>query len=87
MLNLKLEKVIALFQASNVVLAVDAFNITKSAQDSERQNLINAPDHGQDKRIFNPRVNRLGARSSFLAIWGTGLFLELQREPLFMLSN
>jgi hypothetical protein len=65
MLNLRLEKVFALSETSNVVLAVDAFNATNSGVSLNRQTQIDAPDFGQDLRILNPRVFRFGVRFTF----------------------
>jgi hypothetical protein len=48
-----------------VILSADAFNVTNSALALKKELRITADDFGQDLRILNPRVFRIGARFNF----------------------
>jgi hypothetical protein len=64
-LNFRLEKVFSVSDTSSVTLSADAFNITNSAHSLKKELRITAADFGQDLRILNPRVFRIGVRFNF----------------------
>ena len=64
-LNFRLEKVFYVSETSSVTLSADSFNVTNSAQSLKKELRITADDFGQDLRILNPRVFRIGVRFSF----------------------
>jgi hypothetical protein len=63
--NFRLEKVFNVSETSSVTLSADAFNITNSAHALKKELRISADDFGQDLRILNPRVFRIGVRFNF----------------------
>jgi len=64
-LDFRLEKVFQVSETSTVILGVDAFNITNSAHPLKKETKITASNFGQDLRILNPRVIRVGVRFTF----------------------
>jgi len=64
-LNLRVEKTFQVSDTSSVTVAADAFNILDSATALKKENRITADNFGQDLRILNPRVFRLGIRFNF----------------------
>jgi hypothetical protein len=64
-LNFRLEKVFYVSETSSVTLSADAFNVTNSALALKKELRITADDFGQDLRILNPRVFRIGVRFNF----------------------
>ncbi|MFB0565785.1 MAG: carboxypeptidase regulatory-like domain-containing protein [Candidatus Aminicenantaceae bacterium] len=64
-LNLRLEKVFNISDASSVAVALDAFNITNSAHPTKRETRITADGFNQDRQILSPRVFRVGIRFNF----------------------
>ena len=65
MMNFRLEKVFQVSETSSVTLSGDAFNVTNSSHALKRELRITADDFGQDLRILNPRVFRIGVRFNF----------------------
>jgi hypothetical protein len=65
MMNFRLEKVFQVSETSSVTLSGDAFNVTNSAHPLKKELRITADDFGQDLRILNPRVFRIGVRFNF----------------------
>jgi hypothetical protein len=65
MMNFRLEKVFQVSETSSVTLSGDAFNVTNSAHALKKELRITADDFGQDLRILNPRVFRIGVRFNF----------------------
>ncbi len=65
MMNFRLEKVFQVSETSSVTLSGDAFNVTNSAHSLKKELRITADDFGQDLRILNPRVFRIGVRFNF----------------------
>jgi hypothetical protein len=63
--NFRLEKVFLVSDTSTVTLSADAFNITNSAHSLKKELRITADNFGQDLRILNPRIFRIGVRFSF----------------------
>jgi hypothetical protein len=64
-LNFRLEKVFTVSESSSVTLSADAFNVTNSAHALKKELRISADDFGQDLRILNPRIFRIGVRFNF----------------------
>ncbi len=64
-LNFRLEKVFNVSESSSVTLSADAFNVTNSAHALKKELRITADDFGQDLRILNPRIFRIGVRFNF----------------------
>jgi hypothetical protein len=64
-LNLRVEKTFQVSDTSSVTVAADAFNILNSSTALKKENRITADNFGQDLRILNPRVFRLGIRFNF----------------------
>ncbi len=64
-LNFRVEKVFQVSDSSSVTLSADAFNVTNSAHALKKELRISADDFGQDLRILNPRVFRIGVRFNF----------------------
>jgi hypothetical protein len=64
-LNFRLEKVFQVGETSSVILSADSFNITNSAHSLKKELRITAEDFGQDLRILNPRIFRIGVRFNF----------------------
>ena len=64
-LNFRLEKVFSVSETTSVTLSADAFNISNSAHSLKKELRITADDFGQDLRILNPRVFRIGVRFDF----------------------
>lgn len=64
-LNFRLEKSFDVSDTSRVILAVDAFNITNSAHSLKQEMRLTSPNFGQDLRILNPRVFRVGIQFMF----------------------
>jgi len=65
MLNMRLEKTFPVFEGASVAVAVDAFNLLNSAHAAKQDNVITSPTFGQDLRILDPRVFRVGIRFNF----------------------
>ncbi len=64
-LDIRLEKVIPIFGAGNLAVAVDLFNVANSNTVLQRYNRLRRPETNQIKEIQSPRVIRFGARVSF----------------------
>lgn len=64
-LDLRLEKVFQVGDFAKVTLAVDAFNVTNSNHELDRQELITSSIFGQATKVLNPRVFRFGIRFDF----------------------
>jgi hypothetical protein len=64
-LDLRLEKVFQVSDFAKVTLAVDAFNVTNSNHELDRQELITSSSFGQTLKVLNPRVFRFGIRFDF----------------------
>ena len=64
-MNFRLEKVFNVSETSSVTLSADAFNVSNSAHSQKKELRISADDFGQDLRILNPRVFRIGVRFNF----------------------
>ena len=64
-LNFRLEKIFQVSDRSSVTVSADAFNITNSAHSLKKELRITADEFGQDLRILNPRVFRIGVRFNF----------------------
>ncbi len=64
-LNMRLEKTFPVLEGANVAVALDAFNLLNSAHASKQDNVITSPNFGQDQRILDPRVFRVGIRFNF----------------------
>jgi hypothetical protein len=64
-LNLRMEKTFPVSESSSVSIAADAFNLFNSSIGLKQENRITADNFGQELRILNPRVFRLGIRFNF----------------------
>ena len=64
-LNLRVEKVFQVSDASSVIVSADAFNITNSAHVLKQQTRITSDAFEDTLRILNPRVLRFGIRFNF----------------------
>jgi hypothetical protein len=65
LLNFRLEKIFKTGERSYVALSVDGFNLTNSAHALKQQTRMTAANFGEDMRILNPRVFRIGIRFNF----------------------
>ena len=65
LLNVRLEKVIAIGDRVKVAVGADGFNILNASTSLKKSGRIEAADFLQDKLIVNPGLFRLGARISF----------------------
>ena len=63
--NFRVEKVFTISEGSRVILAIDAFNVTNSAHALKQELRITSPNFGQDLRILNPRIFRVGIQFMF----------------------
>ena len=64
-LNFRLEKAFEISEGSRVIIAVDAFNITNSSHALKQELRLTSPNFGQDLRILNPRIFRVGVQFMF----------------------
>jgi len=64
-LNLRVEKVFKIGEATNVVVAADAFNALNSNTALSKLGLITSSNYNKTQRILNPRVFRFGIRFTF----------------------
>jgi hypothetical protein len=64
-LSFRVEKTFTISDSASVALAMDAFNVTDSAQSLKKETALTASNYRQDLLILNPRVFRFGIRFRF----------------------
>jgi hypothetical protein len=64
-LDIRIEKVIPIFNTGSLAIAADIFNVANSATVLQRYNRLRRPETNQIRETQSPRVVRFGARVSF----------------------